>query len=110
MGAPCLRARADRLIEQMIEEIVCEEPAAIPQKGEPVLFNLARCPEGDLSSWHDQIRMLDSEGYPHAFLEAHGMCLEFRRVSQRSDGLHADVKVMPIAASQPVSKISPHDD
>ena len=104
--------RADGVIEKMIEQIVCEDPAAIPQQGEPVLFtrrtpaqsNLARCPEGDLSSWYDQIRMLDAEGYPQAFLEAHGMRLEFRRVSQRSDGLHADVKITPIAAIQPVSK------
>ena len=72
----------------------------------PAQSNLARCPEGDLGSWYDQIRMLDAEGYPHAFLEVHGMRLEFRRVSQRSDGLHADVKIMPIAASQPVSKNS----
>ena len=80
-------------------------------QGEPVLLirrtpaqsNLARCPEGDLSSWYDQIRMLDAEGYPQAFLEAHGMRLEFRRVSQRSDGLHADVKIMPIRARQPLS-------
>ncbi|WP_217350138.1 hypothetical protein [Synechococcus sp. WH 8101] len=96
--------RADGVIEQMIEQIVREEPIATPQRGDPVLFsrrtpamsNLASCPEGDLSSWYDQIRMLDAEGYPHAFLEAHGIRLEFRRVSMRSDGLHADVKIMPI--------------
>ena len=96
--------RADGLIEQMIEQIVCEEPPATPQRGEAVLFsrrtpsqsNLTSCTEGDLNSWYDQIRMLDAEGYPHAFLEAHGMRLEFRRVSQRSDGLHADVKIVPI--------------
>lgn len=40
--------------------------------------------------------MLDAEGYPHAFLEIHGMRLELRRVCQRSDGLHADVRIMPI--------------
>ena len=102
--------RADGLIEQMIERIVREEPVATPQQGEPVLFsrrspaqsNLASCPEGDLTAWYDHIRMLDAEGYPNAFLEVHGMRLEFRRVSKRSDGLHADVKIMPIAASQPV--------
>ena len=104
--------RGDGLIEQMIEQIVCEELAATPQKGEPVFFsrrtpaqsNLASCPEGDLISWYDQIRMLDAEGYPQAFLELNGMRLEFRRVSQRSDGLHADVKIMPLAPSHPVLK------
>ena len=105
---------ADRRRAAAVFTIVREEPVATPQQGEPVLFscrtpaqsNLARCPEGDLSSWYDQIRMLDAEGYPHGFLEVHGMRLEFRRVSQRSDGLHADVKIMPIAASQPVLKNS----
>lgn len=97
--------RADGVIEKMIDQIVCEEPVATPQQGDPVLFsrrtpaqsNLANCLGGELSSWYDQIRMLDAEGYPHAFLEAHGMRLEFRRVSQRSDGLHADVKIVPIS-------------
>ena len=101
--------RADGLIEQMIERIVREDPMAKPQEGEPVLFsrrkpaqsNLASCTEGDLSAWYDQIRMLDAEGYPHAFLEIHGMRLELRRVCQRSDGLHADVRIIPIASPSP---------
>ena len=96
--------RTDALIETMIERIVRDEPNAIPQTGDPVLFsrrtpaqsNLSYCREGDMPSWYDQIRMLDAEGYPHAFLEVHGMRLEFRRVSQRSDGLHADVKIVPM--------------
>jgi methionyl-tRNA formyltransferase len=104
--------RADGLIEQMISQIVREEPAATPQQGEPVLFsrrtpaqsNLASCPEGDLSSWYNKIRMLDAEGYPNAFLEAHGMRLEFRRVSQRSDGLHADVRIVPMSPDQSVNR------
>ena len=101
--------RADGLIEQMIERIVREEPMAIAQQGEPVLFsrrspaqsNLANCTEGDMRSWYDQIRMLDAEGYPHAFLEMYGMRLELRRVSQRSDGLHADVRIIPIDSCSP---------
>jgi len=100
--------RADRVIEQMIERIVRQEPVAVPQKGEPVIFSrrtpiqsdLTHCPEGELTDWYDKIRMLDAEGYPHAFLEAHGMRLEFRRVSHRSDGLHADVKITLVAPSQ----------
>lgn len=103
------------MIEQMIEKIVREEPIATPQRGDPVLFsrrtpamsNLASCPEGDLSSWYDQIRMLDAEGYPHAFLEAHGMRLEFRRVSQRTGGLHADVRIVPMSPDQSVNQDIP---
>ena len=95
--------RADELIEKMIAQIVLEAPNAVPQQGEPVLFkrrrpsesNLSLCQEGELNAWYDQIRMLDAKGYPYAFLEIHGMRLEFRRVSKRSDGLHADVKIVP---------------
>lgn len=43
--------------------------------------------------------MLDAESYPHAFIETNGMHLEFRRVSQRTDGLYADVKITQISAS-----------
>ena len=101
--------KADGLIEQMIERIVREDPIATPQEGKPVLFsrrkpaqsNLASRPEGDVSAWYDQIRMLDAEGYPHAFLEIHGMRLELRRVCQRSDGLHADVRIIPMASTTP---------
>ena len=60
--------------------------------------SLSCCREADLALVRP-IRMLDAEGYPHAFLEVHGMRLEFRRVSQRSDGLHADVKIVPIEPS-----------
>ena len=100
--------RADELIEKMIKKIVVETPNAVPQQGKPVLFkrrtpaesDLSLCPEGMLNAWYDQIRMLDASGYPHAFLEVHGMRLEFRRVSKRSDGLYADVKIVPQSTSQ----------
>ena len=95
--------RADALIQSMIQFIVLENPTPIPQQGESVVFcrrrpeqsNLSNCQEGKISSWYDQIRMLDAEGYPHAFLEVNGMRLEFRRVTYRSDGLHADVIISP---------------
>ena len=89
----------------MIERIILEDPTPTPQEGEPVLFSrrtpdqsdLSNCLEGDLASWFDSIRMLDAEGYPHAFIEFNGMRLEFRRAVQRSDGLHADVRISPIS-------------
>ena len=93
--------RADGLIEQMIKRIVRESPQPKPQQGKAVLFsrrkpaqsNLANCSPGDLDACYNQIRMLDAEGYPHAFIEFNGMRLEFRRVCRRSDGLHADVRI-----------------
>ena len=99
--------RADGLIEKMIESIVRYEVQATPQQGEPVLFsrrtpsqsNLEECPSGSLEAWYDHIRMLDAEGYPHAFLDANGMRLEFARVVRRIDGLHADVRIKPILST-----------
>ena len=99
--------RADKLIEKMIEQIVHEDPKAVPQHGKPEIFirrtpeesNLSLCPEGSLASWYDQIRMLDATGYPHAFIEVYGMRLEFRRVTHRSDGLHADVRIVPTSST-----------
>jgi len=104
--------RADQLVEQMIERMVLDEPVATPQEGALVVFkrrtpaqsNLALVAEGDVDSWYDQIRMLDAEGYPHAFLEVHGMRLEFRRVCHRSDGLYADVRIAPIERKQAISE------
>ena len=98
--------RADVLIEAMIERVVRECPDPQPQQGEPVLFkrrrpeesNLSHCRAGDLAACYDQIRMLDADGYPHAFLEVNGLRLEFRRVSRRSDGLHADVVIKSISS------------
>ena len=104
--------RADELIEQMMQRIVCESPQPKPQQGEAVLFsrrkpaqsNLANCTAGDLDACYNQIRMLDAEGYPHAFMEINGIRLEFRRVSRRSDGLHADVRITSLNSSPPPHK------
>ena len=106
--------RADIVIEKMIESIIRDQPIARPQQGPATKFlrrsprqsNLTSCSVHNLKSWYDHIRMLDAEGYPHAFLEIHGMRLEFRRICQRSDGLHADVRISPIVRQQSPSQDS----
>jgi len=103
--------RANGLIESMIRRIVRKCPHPQPQQGEPVIFSrrtpeqsdLSLCPAGDLGACYDQIRMLDADGYPHAFFDVNGLRLEFRRVSQRSDGLHADVVIKAISQSSSAS-------
>ena len=100
--------RADEVIEVMLECIVREKPIAMPQEVELVLFSrrtpdqsdLSNCYSGDIHSWHNRVRMFDAEGYPHVYLDFNGMRLEFRRVPQRSDGLHADVRIAPIPQQQ----------
>ena len=48
----------------------------------------------DINQIYDYIRMLDAEGYPHAFIELSGIKYEFGRVSKKADGsLVADVKI-----------------
>lgn len=96
--------RTDAVIEEMIVEISRDKPNPQPQMGEPTYFrrrvptqsNLNECSAGDLKSWHDHIRMLDADDYPHAYLESMGMKLVFRRASLRHDGIHADVVIAPI--------------
>jgi len=39
------------------------------------------------------IRMLDAEGYPHAFVRLGNYKLEFTRASRRTGGIIADVKI-----------------
>ncbi len=75
--------RASRIMFDLIEQIVVEEPEPVAQTGEAVMFT-RRTPEqsrllesASLKTLYDHIRMLDAEGYPRAFLD-HGDCrLEF---------------------------------
>ena len=93
--------RADHVIEAMIKRHVQNKLDPQPQKGKPVYFkrrspdqsNLATCSAGDLLTWYDHIRMLDADGYPHAYLQVGDLRLEFRRSSLRSDGIHCDVRI-----------------
>lgn len=92
--------RASGIIETMIEEIIENDPKPQRQEGEPVSFIRRKPTESDISGLidinevYDYIRMLDAEGYPHAFLENNGIRYEFSRVTQKADGsLVADVKI-----------------
>ena len=94
--------RASSVIEKMIIEIIENNPEPVKQQGEPVTFRRRKPEEGNLQqvdslkTAYDLIRMLDAEDYPPAFIEVNGFRLEFRRVSQRTDGLHADVVIKTI--------------
>lgn len=77
--------RATLVIENMINEIVEEEPVPTPQKGEIVQFDRRKPAESNLTvakifnlrEFYDFIRMLDADGYPKAFIELHGHRIEF---------------------------------
>ncbi len=75
--------RANNVIEKMIEQIVQENLKPKAQEGEVVTFK-RRTPEMSnlkevktLEQVYDMIRMLDAEGYPHAFIETDFIKIEF---------------------------------
>lgn len=91
--------RASKVIIEMIEEILANAPTPIPQSGEVTAFKRRTPQQSDVSSLsslellHDHIRMLDSEGYPHAFLETDHFRIEFTRAGLKKDHLIADVRI-----------------
>lgn len=91
--------RAKEIITDMIHEIVDKDLKPEPQNGKPVNF-IRRTPKDSdmttvkgLENIHDFIRMLDSEGYPKAFIEHNGIRMEFSRSSLKKGHIIADVKI-----------------
>ncbi len=84
--------RANRVISDMITEIINNDIIPVTQKGEPVPFK-RRTPlmskiDDEIKSiegLYDHIRMLDAEGYPHAYIENDNFRFEFTRASIKAD-------------------------
>lgn len=91
--------RAADVIADMIVDIVADEPTPVPQTGEPVVFARRRPHDSDLAgagsldAAYDLIRMVDADGYPHAYVDVGPLRIELRRVTRRVDGLHADAHI-----------------
>jgi len=98
--------RACHLSARMIERIIKEQPMPEPQQGEPVIFKRRRPQESEirnaasLEELYDQIRMVDAEGYPNAFLNYAGFRFEFRRAALYDGRIVADVKIAQIISSK----------
>lgn len=92
--------RANDVIFDMIQEIIKMDIKALPQKGTPVTFK-RRTPEmsqvsneNSINELYNLIRMLDAEGYPHAFIENESFRFEFTRASLKADKtIIADVRI-----------------
>lgn len=91
--------KAGELSAEIIKWIIENEPEPIPQEGEVVLFK-RRKPEqsvlqdtGSLSEAYDFIRMLDAEGYPHAFIEHGEYLLNFSKAKLENGRLVAEVEI-----------------
>lgn len=89
--------RAARVVEDMIVELVNDDPLPFEQQGEVVCFERRKPEDGDISSLSrleevfDCIRMLDADGYPKAFLETKHFRLEFQRPSLKHGRVISDV-------------------
>ncbi|WP_206021895.1 hypothetical protein [Rhodoferax bucti] len=91
--------RAGVLSAEIIEWMIEQQPVPVEQMGEVVMFK-RRKPEqsvlpesGTLSSAYDFIRMLDADGYPHAFLEHGDYMLNFSRARFENGRLVAEVEI-----------------
>ena len=99
--------RASTIAADMIEHIIAHEPAPAAQSGEPTTFarrkpEQSRIPDGlDAGALFDFIRMLDAEGYPHAFIEAGGMRCEFTHASLGDGKVEAHATITPARADKP---------
>jgi methionyl-tRNA formyltransferase len=91
--------RASTTIEEMIVEILKSHPAPVLQCGEVVEFKRRQPKDGDiselveLSKVFDFIRMLDAEGYPHAFLATSHLHVEFMDAHLTDEYLEAMVRI-----------------
>ncbi|MDE3742218.1 methionyl-tRNA formyltransferase [Maribacter polysaccharolyticus] len=92
--------RANHIIYNMIIKIKNESPILSEQEGKITTFK-RRTPKmssiEDLKELEDifnHIRMLDADGYPHAYLETERLKLEFTRASLKADkSIIADVRI-----------------
>jgi methionyl-tRNA formyltransferase len=89
--------RAASVALDIVEWLIANEPSAVEQQGEPTVFP-RRKPEqsaiplnGSRESLYDHIRMLDAEGYPHAFVNVGDWRMEFTNALIDGDRLAAKV-------------------
>lgn len=92
--------RVNKLVGKMIVEIIQNNLQPVPQEGDPVVFKRRKSEQSDMSGLEkleeifDYIRMLDADGYPHAYIEKGEFRYEFTRASIKADGsIVADVKI-----------------
>lgn len=92
--------RASDLTFEMIRAMVATEPAPVPQEGEIVEFTRRKPKDGNIEALEDikqiynHIRMLDAEGYPHAFIETKTWRCEFSDAELTPDGVQAKAVIV----------------
>jgi methionyl-tRNA formyltransferase len=105
-GAEEIFLRAGWLSVKMIQRIIREEMKPTAQQGEVVNFKRRKPEESrvthpaTLEELYDFIRMLDADGYPHAFLEQSGFRFELTRPALYDGRIVADVKITRVEAEE----------
>lgn len=91
---------AGKLSFELIEWIISNTPEPKEQEGAVTIFKRRR-PEQSLVSasltkkeLYDFVRMLDAEGYPHAFINHGNLKLELTDAKLEDDGISAQVKIV----------------
>ena len=101
-SAPTLYRQAGEIVSDMIDEIIRTSPEPVPQTGNIVEFKRRTPEESDISklrdirSVYDYIRMLDADGYPHAFLQNGNIRMEFQNAEMNGDEISATVKIRKV--------------
>lgn len=92
--------RAGIVMYEMIVEIISNPIIPKAQEGKAEVFKRRTPTESNISNLtelaevYNFIRMLDSKGYPKAYIETEFFKFEFSRASLKSDGILADVKII----------------
>lgn len=90
------------IFETMIPRMIKQELKPVPQKGKAVKFKRRTPFESSMKgiteekNIYDHIRMLDAEGYPHAYLDMLDLKIEFTDASLKKDGVYAKAKITKV--------------
>lgn len=90
---------SDIIFRKMMPDILMHNMMPVPQRGKPVIFKRRKpfesCiyKDADIDSVYDHIRMLDADGYPHAFIETGNLKFEFTQAKKNKNGVSAVVKI-----------------
>lgn len=93
-----LKKLSDIIYNNMIPNILSNNPIPIKQNGKIVEFKRRKPSEGDISNLKDFnkifdfIRILDGEGYPPAFIETENYKIEFSKAKKTDEEIIANCK------------------
>jgi methionyl-tRNA formyltransferase len=103
-GAEEIYLRAARVVLEMIENIVVNEPSPVSQSGEATVFPRRGPQQSEvprdavsLAGVFDHIRMLDAEEYPRAFIRWGCLRIEFINPVLRTQHLEASVRITVVS-------------